>query len=204
MKSLPALLAAVATALLLSSCTSAAPDGHTGHEGDTQTSAAAQPAGFNADDVAFATNMIPHHQQAVDMSALVPQRSTDPALIKLAADISAAQGPEIDTMKVFLVQWKGASEDGQDGSDGGGHQGHGGMAMNGMVDAATMTRLESLRGAEFDKLWLQSMIGHHQGAIEMAKAELANGANADAKGLAQKIITAQVAEITQMKQMLGG
>ena len=53
----------------------------------------------------FATDMIPHHQQAVDLSALVPDRSTNPAVIKLAADISAAQGPEIETMKAFLVQW---------------------------------------------------------------------------------------------------
>ena len=60
--------------------------------------------------------------------------------------------------------------------------------MQGMVDEATMARLESLKGAEFDTLWLQSMIGHHQGAIEMAKAEVANGENVDAKGLANDII----------------
>ena len=58
-------------------------------------------------------------------------------------------------------------------------------------------------GAEFDALWLKSMIGHHQGAIEMARAELANGQNVDAKSLAQKIIDAQQAEIEQMKTMLG-
>ena len=55
--------------------------------------------------------------------------------------------------------------------------------MAGMVDEATMAKLETLKGAEFDTLWLQSMIGHHQGAIEMAKAELANGQNVDAKQL---------------------
>ena len=68
--------------------------------------AAQQPAGFNADDVAFATNMIPHHQQAVEMSAMVPDRSTNPEVVQLAQQISAAQGPEIETLKVFLVQWK--------------------------------------------------------------------------------------------------
>jgi len=76
--------------------------------------------------------------------------------------------------------------------------------MQGMVDAATMAKLESLNGAEFDKLWLESMISHHQGAIEMAKAELANGDNVDAKSLATNIVTTQEAEIGQMKQMLGG
>ena len=76
--------------------------------------------------------------------------------------------------------------------------------MQGMVDEATMTKLESLSGAEFDTLWLESMISHHQGAIEMAKAEIANGENVDAKRLAQTIIDTQQAEIGQMKQMLGG
>ncbi len=76
--------------------------------------------------------------------------------------------------------------------------------MAGMVDEATMTKLESLSGAEFDTLWLESMISHHQGAIEMAKAEIANGENVDAKRLAQTIIDTQQAEIGQMKQMLGG
>ncbi len=76
--------------------------------------------------------------------------------------------------------------------------------MAGMVDEATMTKLKSLNGAEFDKLWLESMISHHQGAIEMAKAEIANGDNVDAKSLAKNIVTTQEAEIGQMKQMLGG
>ena len=61
-----------------------------------------------------------------------------------------------------------------------------------------------LNGAEFDKLWLASMISHHEGAIEMAKAEIANGDNVDAKTLAKNIVATQGAEIGQMKQMLGG
>jgi uncharacterized protein (DUF305 family) len=212
MKSFIAALAAAATALLLSSCTSPASDGHADHQQSSQSSQSSQsgqPAGFNADDVAFATDMIPHHQQAVEMSGLVPDRSVNPAVIKLAADISAAQGPEIETLKVFLVQWKegGSGDDTNDTNDASpspeSHGGHG-MDMQGMVDEATMARLESLKGAEFDKLWLQSMIDHHRGAIEMANAEIANGANADAKNLAQQIVTAQQAEISQMKQMLGG
>ena len=76
--------------------------------------------------------------------------------------------------------------------------------MQGMVDDATMTKLESLNGSEFDTLWLQSMISHHEGAIEMARAEITNGKNVDAKGLAQTIVDTQQAEIGQMKQMLGG
>ena len=186
--------AAVATALFLSSCSSPASDDHAG----SASSTAAQHATNNAADTTFATDMIPHHEQAVQMAGLVPQRSTNPAVVKLAADISAAQGPEIQTMKSFLVKWNAGTDDGHQGMTVAPN-----MQMQGMVDDATMTKLASLTGADFDKLFLQSMIGHHEGAITMANTELADGANADAKGLAQQIVTAQQAEIIQMKQMLG-
>jgi uncharacterized protein (DUF305 family) len=199
MRSLAAVLAALAAALFLSSCTNptagSSSDGHTDHQHpDTP---GGYPAGYNADDVAFATNMIPHHQQAVELSSLVPDRSTNPALVKLAADITAAQQPEIETMTVFLVQW---NENPDTDTGDGGH----GMTMQGMVDDATVAKLVSLNGTEFDTLWLESMISHHQGAIEMAKAEIANGEHVDAVGLARHIVDMQQAEIGQMKQMLGG
>src|SRR5262245_29543981 len=192
-----ALLAALAAALFLSSCSNSTSDSHADHPKSDEPVITGQPAGYNADDVAFATNMIPHHQQAVDLSALVPDRSTNAQLITLAQQISAAQQPEINVMKVFLVQWN------ENPDTNSGHGGHG-NTMQGMVDEATMTKLQSRNGAEFDKLWLESMISHHQGAIEMAKAELANGDNVDAKSLANNIVTTQEAEIGQMKQMLGG
>src|SRR5882757_1686482 len=214
MKSFIALLAAVPTAVLLSACTSPASDEHANHQQgseSSQSSPAEQPAGFNDKDVDFATNMIPHHQQAVEMAAMVPDRSTNPAVLKLAADISAAQGPEIETLKVFLVQWKEGTDTNPEAPETSGspdsHGGHGGMdpmEMQGMIDAAAIANLASLKGPEFDKLWMQSMISHHEGAIEMANAEIAGGANVDAKSLAQQIVTAQQGEITQMKQMLGG
>src|SRR5258705_535585 len=132
-----AALAAVAAALLLSSCSSPASDGHTGHEHADEPVITGQPAGYNADDVAFATNMIPHHQQAVELSAMVPDRSTNTELVALAQQVSAAQQPEINVMKVFLVQWN------ENPDTNSGHAGHG-NTMQGMVDAATMTKLESL------------------------------------------------------------
>jgi len=192
-----AALAALTTALFLSSCSTSASDSHADHPQTDQPVITGQPAGYNADDVAFATNMIPHHQQAVDLSAMVPDRSTNAGLVGLANQISAAQQPEINIMKVFLVQWN------ENPDTNSGHAGHG-STTQGMVDAATMTKLESLSSEEFDELWLASMISHHQGAIEMAKAEIANGDNADAKTLARNIVTTQEAEIGQMKQMLGG
>jgi len=192
-----AALAALTAALFLSSCSTSASDSHADHPQTDQPVITGQPAGYNADDVAFATNMIPHHQQAVDLSAMVPDRSTNAGLVALADQISAAQQPEINVMKVFLVQWN------ENPDTNSGHAGHG-STTQGMVDAATMTKLESLSGEEFDELWLASMISHHQGAIEMAKAEIANGDNVDAKTLANNIVTTQEAENGQMKQMLGG
>ncbi len=190
-------LAALAVALFLSSCSSSTPGGHTDHPLTDTPVITGQPAGYNADDVAFVNNMIPHHQQAVDLAALAQGRSTNAQLLALAQQISAAQQPEINVMKVFLVQWK------ENPDADSGHAGHG-STMQGMVDDATMAKLQSSNGAEFDKLWLESMISHHQGAIEMAKAEIANGDNVDAKSLAKNIVTTQEAEIGQMKQMLGG
>ncbi|AQT78156.1 DUF305 domain-containing protein [Mycolicibacterium litorale] len=188
-----AVAATFAVAVVLPACSSS--QDHAEHPTSTTTSVTV--AAHNADDVMFAQMMIPHHQQALELSALVPDRSSNPAVVDLAAKIAAEQQPEINTMKALLLQW---DVDPNAAADHGGH----GMGMAGMVDDATMTRLDSLKGPDFDTLWLQSMIGHHQGAIEMAKAEVANGQSADMTTLAKSIITAQQAEIDQMKQMLGG
>ncbi|MGV0643823.1 DUF305 domain-containing protein [Mycolicibacterium sp. XJ879] len=194
-----AVLAALATALFLTSCTqSESADGHTDHEHPDTPAISGEPAGYNAEDVAFATNMIPHHEQAIELSAMVPDRSSNPELIALAEQISAAQEPEIRALRVFLVQWN----ENPDTATGEGHADH--AEMQGMVDEATMERLRSLRGEEFDTLWLESMISHHEGAVKMAQAEIANGANVDAKRMAQTMIDTQQAEITQMQQMLRG
>jgi uncharacterized protein (DUF305 family) len=191
-----------AAAMFVSACSKAPPDADTGPKRDQQPMITGEPPGHNAADIAFATNMIPHHQQAVDMSALVADRSSNAEVQKLASDISSAQGAEVQTFKVLLVQW----EENPDLTTGGGNGGQGGgmHGMQGMVDDATMARLTSLQGDEFDQLWLQSMIGHHQGAIAMAKAETADGANVDAKSIAQNIVTTQQAQIDQMSQLLGG
>jgi uncharacterized protein (DUF305 family) len=187
-------VAALAGAVVVSSCSKA--EDPSARSASTAPSSA-QVAVHNADDAMFAQMMIPHHEQAVELSAMVPDRSTDPAVVKLAATISGEQQPEITAMKALLLQWEVDPNAAAD------HSGHG-MAMQGMVDDATMAKLQSLKGAEFDTLWLQSMISHHQGAIEMAKAEIANGQTVDMITMAKSMVTAQQAEIDQMKQMLGG
>lgn len=158
--------------------------------------ATADSAAHNRADVVFAVSMIPHHQQGLDLSTLAPDGSTNPQLIKLASGIAAAQGPQIQTLKGFIMQW---SEEANTHTGG-----HADMTMHGMVDEATMTKLASLKGAEFDTLWLQSMISHHRGAVEMAKTEIDNGVNTGAVTMAHNIVTTQQAEIDQMTKMLGG
>lgn len=154
-----------------------------------------EPAGFNADDVAFATNMVVHHKQAIEMAELVSERSTNPQVQALAEQIAAVQQPEINVLNVLLVQWNENPEAG----DADGHGAH--ASMPGMVDDATMERLASLSGAEFDRLWLGSMIDHHRGAVEVAKAQIANGDNVDAIAMARRMVAAQEAEIEQMSQL---
>lgn len=144
----------------------------------------------------FAQLMIPHHQQAVELANMVPDRSTNPEMLSLAAKIAAGQQPEIDTMKTQLKQWGINPAEMQHES------GHEGLSMQGMVDDTTMLNLRGLKGPDFDILWLTSMIGHHQGAIEMAKVESEAGKSPQMMGLARSIIAAQQAEIDQMKKML--
>ena len=192
---LTAALAGLAAVAALSSCSTATKEDHSAHA--TSASSAAAPA-HDEDDVMFAQMMIPHHQQAVELAALVPDRSTDPALIKLAAAISAQQQPEIDTMTAALRQWGVNPDEMAHGS------GHAGMTMQGMVDDATMVKLEALKGPEFDALWLKSMIGHHQGAIAMAKVEITDGTNPAMIAMAKDIVSAQQSEIDQMNTMLAG
>jgi uncharacterized protein (DUF305 family) len=167
----------------------------------------ASPA-FNDADVTFAQNMIPHHQQAVEMAviALDGARKPSDAVKSLAEKIQKAQQPEIDLMTGWLSAWgkdAPASDDTMDHSQ---HSMEGDEAMAGMagmMSADEMKGLEAASGPAFDKAWMEMMVRHHEGAVVMAKAVQSDGANAEAKELAGKIVTAQEAEIAEMKTILG-
>jgi uncharacterized protein (DUF305 family) len=192
-----AVVATLATALFLSSCTSPASDDHVHPTRTDQPVVTGEPAGHNAPDIAFADNMIPHHEQGIDMSALVPDRSNNSEAVTFAAKIAAALHSDIAILKVLRVQWDENPDTKKEGPTPG-------TTTKGMVDNATIAKLDSLHGTDFDTLWLQSMISLAQGAIEMANAEVARGKNMDAIGLAKHIVAAQQAEIGQMNQMLEG
>ena len=157
----------------------------------------------NDADVKFATDMIPHHGQAVVMSDLILAHSQNAQVKSLATAIKNAQGPEIATMSGWLKGWGATPADPYEhamGMPDGGHAGHGGMA--GMMTQEQMREFAAARGALADKAFLTMMIEHHQGAVEMAKTELAKGANPQAKALAQQIISSPQSEIEQMKKLL--
>ncbi len=157
---------------------------------------------FNDADVSFATDMIPHHQQAVEMAELAADHAGSPEVKGLADDIAAAQGPEIDRMTSWLEAW---GQDPPTDSMDHGDMGHGDAAggMPGMMDAETMNKLARATGDGFDQMFLTSMIDHHEGAIEMARTEQANGENPEALALAQQVEKDQQAEIEKMQAMLG-
>jgi uncharacterized protein (DUF305 family) len=182
-------VAALAVATVLSSCGPTTPE-HAGHHPAPDS----QSTDHNAGDVVFAQAMIPHHQQAVEMAAMVPSRSTNPDVRVMATHISLDQQAEILTMTGLLAQW------GEHVSTH--HSEHGAMTMPGMVDGATLNQLQSLSGSAFDQLWMTSMIDHHQGAVTMAQTELSDGRSPDAIKLAELIISAQQREIAQMNNLL--
>jgi uncharacterized protein (DUF305 family) len=194
--------AALAMVAALSSCGSASHE-HDGHHPAVAEQSADRSGEHNAADIAFAQAMIPHHRQAVEMAAMVPSRTTNPDVRMMATHISWDQQAEIRTMAGLLGQWGAPAP--MDHDEHGGMSAMPGMAggvMPGMVDGATMTRIESLSGPAFDELWITSMIEHHQGAVTMAHTEIADGQSQDAKKLAEMIITAQQREIAQMSNLV--
>lgn len=152
----------------------------------------------NQADTEFAQMMIVHHEGAIDMADLAIENAAAVQVRTLAEDISAAQGPEIDEMTSWLQAW------GEDAAPEHRGMAHGGMQMDGMTQEEAMTELGSLAGPEFDQRFLELMIEHHLGAVEMAQTELENGENPQALELAKQIIEDQRSEISEMEQLLQG
>ncbi len=154
-------------------------------------SSTAPAANFNDADVMFLQMMYPHHAQAVEMAKLVPTRSQNQQVKDLATAIENAQAPEMQQMTTLLAGFGKPAPSAT--------MSH---SMPGLMTPQQMTELTGLSGAAFDKMWLQMMVEHHQGAITMANDELKNGTNPDAKKMAEAIIAAQQGEITTMNGML--
>lgn len=162
-----------------------------GDDGDTRVT-------HNNADVKFAQQMVPYHEQAVEMAALAATRTDNDAVLELAGRIERAQGPEIEQLEAWLTKWGAEPADEA-------HSGHtemsGMAAMPGRMPAKDMRELAESTGADFDSAWLELMIEHHEGAVAMARTELSRGSDPEAMAmaLAQRIVDARLAEISEMR-----
>lgn len=181
-----------------------------------------QAADHNHADMMFARMMIPHHEQAIEMSDIIlGKQDIDPRVVELATQIKAAQAPEIQQMQGWLDQWGMGDMPGMGDTPGHGGMpgmgdpsgtmmpdmpGHGGMGMGmgemGMMSPAEMQALKDAEGTEAAKLFLTGMIKHHEGAINMARDEIKNGKFPAEIELAKSIESSQQKEIDTMKQIL--
>ncbi|WP_434992879.1 DUF305 domain-containing protein [Arthrobacter sp. Ld5] len=206
----------LAAALTLSACTGGADTGTDAGTGTGTTTSPTSPsqspspssAGtvseeHNRADVMFSRMMIPHHEQAVEMSELMLAKDgISPEITDLATRIRDAQGPEIETMQGWLDTWDDVGPDGRDGHGMGDmHDGPMG-GMEGMLSDDEMAELDRAEGTEATRLFLESMTVHHEGAIDMAQDEIEDGENPDAIELARTIVTTQQAEIDEMEALL--
>jgi uncharacterized protein (DUF305 family) len=179
------IVAIVGSAITLSACSSTA-------NPSTAAPSSSASTAFNKADVSFATDMAAHHQQAVEMSQMLLDKSAiDSRVVTLAQEIKAAQGPEIKQMKSWLSDW------GQKSTS------MSGMNMGGtLMSDADMNDLKSASGLVASKLFLTQMTVHHKSALVMAKTEVDSGKNADAVKLAKNIISTQTTEITKMSDII--
>jgi len=150
------------------------------------TTSCATNSEFSGEDLMFAQMMIPHHEQAIEMSDLALQNSNNAEIRDLARKIRGEQALEIELMKSWSDSHMGS------------HMGH---MMNGMLSDDEIRELEKARGVEFDRLFLEGMIKHHEGAIDMAE-DVADSTNKEVAKLAKSIISTQSAEIEYMKELL--
>ena len=211
-------MAALAAVAAIGACSnSATKEAAPSAPSQTQTTASAQAAAHNKADMMFAHMMIPHHQQAIEMSDMVlAKQGMAPRVVELATQIKDAQGPEIAQMQGWLDEWNmdmgdmpghGGMDDmpGHGGMDGSGATmpGMGGMGMmDGMLSPAEMQALNDAQGVEADKLFLTGMIKHHEGAITMAQNEIKNGEFPEAIELSRAIVESQQKEIDTMNEIL--
>lgn len=194
-----AALAAAATAAVVLAACGGGNDSPAGQDKTSSptASAPAQQGEHNAADVTFAKGVIPHHRQAVEMAEMAETRAQSAEVKKLAAEIKKAQDPEIKTLSGWLTSW------GEEVPKEGESAEHGGHSMSGMMTPEEMDMMEKSSGKAFDTAFMEMMIKHHEGAIEMAKTEQSDGAYQPAKDMAGNIIASQSAEITRMNKLLG-
>jgi uncharacterized protein (DUF305 family) len=158
------------------------------------------PARHTPADVSFMSGMIVHHAQAVVMTALVPERTQNPTIRLLAGRVASSQEDEM----ALMTRWLRAR--GEAAPDGHGHHGHADHAhMPGMLSDEQLTELADARDTEFDRLFLEFMIQHHEGALVMVEqlfASEAGGQEAQIFNFASHLDSDQRTEIARMRALL--
>jgi uncharacterized protein (DUF305 family) len=194
-------VAALVAAVSVSACGSSGNQaGAPSASSSASSSALAATQAHNQADVTFAQDMIPHHQQAIQMSDIMSgKQGIDPRVLALANQIKTAQGPEIQQMQTWLNQWGQPTMAMTPGLTPGLTPG---TLMPGMLADRDMTALQSAQGVDASRLFLTGMTQHHQGAIAMAQDEIKAGQYPPAIALAHSIATSQQQEITTMQGIL--
>lgn len=154
------------------------------------------------DDIAFVQMMIPHHGQALTMAKLAPTRAASPRVKALARRILAAQRPEILAMAAWLTEQGVAVPSASDDPSAFDHGEHGHASLHGMLTDEQLHALEDATGADFDRLFLEGMIQHHEGAIEMADAVAQRGSDVRVTEMAEEMVIGQGAEVDRMEALL--
>ena len=163
----------------------------TGTKGSLHNHSSQAAGDLGSDDVMFLQMMIPHHQQAIDISDLALTKSADSELLALAKNIRDEQAAEIVTMKAWLDAAGADLEMDHSASH----------SMSGMLSDAELAALDKASGKSFDVLWLKAMTGHHTGAIDMA-AMIENAKSAEIKSFGQGIVASQSAQNKAMAAMI--
>lgn len=189
-----ALVAAFAVVPVLAGCG--------GEQGGSAATGPGQTQVFNDTDVAFAQQMVVHHRQGIAMADVAKTHAQDPQVKNLADEIAAEQQPQVQTLTGWLEAWGRPVPSAMSTTMP--HMPTTGAtpAMPTMPPQPDMSPMMEMHGAQFDRMFLQMMITHHQGAVAMAQAEQASGANPAARQLASSIESSQTAQISQMQGML--
>ena len=201
-------LAATTAAVLAAGCSDSSNAPGAGTPTPAQSASAAPAAApvspeHNTADVVFAQGMLPHHTQAIAMSTQASTRAASQEVKDLAARIDQEQGPEIEQMNQMLDAWGAPRpQPGSTAMPGMPGMPMGAMPMSGMMGEAQMQQLAAQSGPAFDRMFLQMMIEHHTGAVQMAQTEQAQGLNPQAEELARAIVADQQREITEMQDLL--
>jgi uncharacterized protein (DUF305 family) len=182
--------AATGATLILAACgTNSGDSGSMANMPGTSQGPSAAAKSWNDADVTFAQMMIPDHQMIAKMAALAKTKASSAALKTLAGQIETGQTQAVTKLTGWLTAWgKPTTAD------------MAGMTMPGAMTDADMTNLKSMDGMNFDMMFAQMMIKHHNGSTQMARDEQSKGVSVEAKAMADAMIKTQTAQVTELKK----